>query len=84
MNRNASASRRHCQMYQRLRNQPLGVPPKREDGNASADISISDNGNDEFIEGVSDERQAKKKSRTKRMKNFQGGALLMKERKINP
>jgi hypothetical protein len=48
-------------MYQRLRIQPLGVPPKREDGNDSADVSISDNDSDEFIEGVSDERQAKKK-----------------------
>jgi len=52
-------------MYQRLRNQPLGVPPNLEDGNASSNVSIKDNDIDEFSEGVSDERQAKKYLGTK-------------------
>ena len=30
----------HCQMYQRLRNQPLGVPPNLENGNASANLKF--------------------------------------------
>jgi len=42
----------HCQMYQRLRNQPLGARPNLEDGNASANVSINDNDSDEFIEGT--------------------------------
>jgi len=57
-------------MYQRLRNQPLEVPPILEDGNASANVSINNNDNEEFIEGVSDERQAKKKSRDKKKEIF--------------
>ena len=36
-----------------------------EDGPASTNASINDNDNDEFSEGVSDERQIKKKSRDK-------------------
>jgi hypothetical protein len=51
----------HCQIYQRLRNQLVGLPPILEDGNVSANVSINNNDDDEFTEGVSDERQAKKK-----------------------
>jgi hypothetical protein len=69
-------------MYQRLKNQPLGVPPNLEDGNASANVSIDDNDNGEFIEGVSEERQAKKKSREKRKRIFEEGVLHLKKRKI--
>jgi len=36
-----------------------------EHGNASTNISINDNDNDEFSEGVSYDRQVKKKSRDK-------------------
>jgi len=60
----------HCQMYQRLRNQPLGVHPNLEDGNASANVSVNDNDIDEFIEGISDERPAKKKSKDKKKESF--------------
>ena len=43
-------------MYQRLRNHPLGVHPNLEDDNAATNVSTNDNDNDEFSEGVSDER----------------------------
>ena len=43
-------------MHQRLRNQPLGVLPNLEEDNASTYVSINDNDNDEFSEGVFDER----------------------------
>jgi hypothetical protein len=58
-------------MYQRLRNQPLGVPQNLEDGNASTNVSINDNDMDGFNEGVSDEHQAKKCLGTKRKINCQ-------------
>ena len=48
----------------------MEVPPILEDGNASANVSINNNDNEEFIEGVSDERQAKKKSRDKKKEIF--------------
>jgi hypothetical protein len=35
----------------------LGSTRNLEDGNASTNVSISDNDNDELIEGVSDERR---------------------------
>jgi hypothetical protein len=44
----------------------LGVPPNLEDGNASTNVSINDNDNDEFSEGASDEHQVKKNLGTKR------------------
>ena len=38
----------------------LGSTRNLEDGNASTNVSINDNDNDEFVEGVFDERQIKK------------------------
>jgi len=58
-------------MYQRLRNQPLGVTRNLEDDGASTNVLINDNNIDEFSEGVSDESQAKKYLGTKRKINFQ-------------
>ena len=69
----------HCQMFKRLRNQPLGVPSNLEDGNASANVSFNDNDNDEFIEGVSDEPQAKKKSRDKKKEKFSRRSFTFEE-----
>jgi len=46
----------------------LGSTRHFEDGNASTNISLNDNDNDEFTEGVSDERQVKKNLGTKRHK----------------
>ena len=69
-------------MYRRLRNQPLGVPPNLEDDIASTNVSINDNDNDEFSEGVSDERQAKKNLGAKRKINSQDEALHLEKRKI--
>jgi len=66
-------------MYQRLRNQPLGVPPYLEDGNASTNVSINDNNIDEFSEGVSDERQAKKYLGTTKI-NFEEEALYLEKK----
>jgi hypothetical protein len=66
-------------MYQRLRNQPLGVTPNLEDGNASANVSINDNDIDELIEGVSDERQANKKSRDKKKEKFSRRSFTFEE-----
>ena len=53
-----------------------------EDSNASTDVSINNNDNDEFSEGVSDERQVKKNLGTKRKINFQEEALCLETRKI--
>ena len=71
-------------MYQQLRNKPLGVPPNLKDGNASTNVSINDNDNDEFNEGVSDERQSKKNLGTKRKTEYQDIKLYIwrKERLI--
>ena len=52
-------------MYQRLKDQPLGVPPNIEDDNASANVWTNDSGSDEFSEGISDEDQAQKSLGTK-------------------
>ena len=57
----------------------LGSTPNLEDDNASTKVSINDNDNDEFSEGVSDERQAKKNLGTKRKINFQEEALHLGE-----
>jgi len=48
-----------------------------EDGNASTNVSINDN--DEFSEGVSDERQVKKNLGTKRKINSQEEASHLKK-----
>ena len=69
-------------MYQRLRNQPLGVPPSLEDDNGSTNVSINDDDSDEFSEGVSDEGQVKKNLGTIRKINFQVEALHLEKRKI--
>ena len=53
-----------------------------EDGPASTNVSINDNDNDEFSEGVSNECQIKKNLGTKRKINFQEEALRLKKRKI--
>jgi hypothetical protein len=44
----------------------LGSTPNLEDDNASTNVSINDNNNDEFSEGVSDEGQVKKNLGTRR------------------
>jgi len=62
----------------------LGSTQNFEDGIASTNVSINDNDNDEFNEGVSDERQVKKSLRTKKKINFQEEALDLEKRKINP
>jgi len=46
----------------------LGSTRNFEGGIASTNVSVSDNDNDEFSEGVSDERQVKKYLGTKRHK----------------
>jgi hypothetical protein len=71
-------------MYQRLRNRPLGVPPNIEDGNGNAStiVLINDHDSDEFSEGVSDKRQAKKNLGTKRKINFQEESLHLEKKKI--
>jgi hypothetical protein len=43
--------------------------------NAATNVSVNDNDNDEFSEGVSDEHQAKENLKTKRKINFQEVAL---------
>ena len=55
-------------MYQRLRNQPLGIPPNIEEDNVAINVSIIDNDSDEFGEEFSDERQTKKNLGTKKDK----------------
>ena len=52
-------------MYQRQRSQSLGEPPNLEGDKAARNVSINDNGNGEFSEGDSDERQAKQNLGTK-------------------
>jgi len=59
-----------------------GSTPNLEDNNASKNVLIDDNDNDEFIEGVSDEQQANKNLGTNRKINFQEEALHLKKRKI--
>jgi len=53
-----------------------------EDGNASINVPINDSDNDEFCEGVSDERQVKKNLGTKRKIKCQEEALHLEKRKI--
>jgi len=60
----------------------LGSTPNLEDDNASTNVSINDNDNDEFSEGGSDERQVKKNLGTRRKINFQEEALHLEKRKI--
>ena len=60
----------------------MGVHPNLEDDNASTNVSINDNCNDEFGEGVSDERQAKKNLGTKTKINFQEETLHLEKIKI--
>ena len=60
----------------------LGSTQNFEDGNASTNVSINDSDNDEFNEGVSDERQVKKNLGTKRKINCQEEALHLEKRKI--
>ena len=69
----------HCQMYQRLRSQPLGVTSNLENGNASANVLMNDNDNDEFFGGVSDERQAKTKFRDKKKEKFSRRSFTYEE-----
>jgi len=59
----------------------IGITPNLKDDNASTNVSINDNDNDEFSEGVYDEHQAKKNLGTKRKINFQE-ALHLEKRKI--
>jgi hypothetical protein len=60
----------------------LGSTRNFEDSNASTNISINDSENDEFSEGVSDERQVKKNLGTKRKIYLQEEALHLEKRKI--
>ena len=60
----------------------LGSTRNLEDGNAKTNVSINDKDNDEFSEGVSDERQVKKNLGTKRNMKFQEEALHLETRKI--
>ena len=59
----------------------MGVPPNLEDVKPSTNVSINDNDNNDFSEGVSDERQAKKNIGTRRKINFQEDALHLEKRK---
>ena len=59
-----------------------GSTPNLEDGNASTNVSINDNYNDESSEGVSDEHQVKKNLGTKRKINIQEEALYLEKTKI--
>ena len=72
----------HCQMYRRLRNWPRGVPSNLEDANDPANVAINDYSSDEFSDGISDERQPKKNTGTRRKINFQEEALHLEKRKI--
>jgi hypothetical protein len=59
----------------------LGSARNLEDGNATTNVSINDNDNDELSEGGSDERQVKKNLGTKRKIKFQDEALNLETRK---
>ena len=50
--------------------------------NASTNVSINDNENDEFSEGVSEERQVKENLGTKKQIKYQKEALHLEKRKI--
>jgi hypothetical protein len=60
----------------------LGVPPNLEEDNVSTNVSINDSDIDDFSDGVSDERQAKKYLGTKRKISFQEEALHLEKRKV--
>jgi hypothetical protein len=60
----------------------IGSTPNLEDGNASTNVSINDNDNDYFSDGVSDEHQVKKNLGTKREIQFQEEALHLEKRNI--
>ena len=60
----------------------LGSTPHLENDNVSTNVSINDNDNDEFCEGVSDERQAEKNLGTRRKITFQEKALYLQKGKI--
>ena len=60
----------------------LGSTRNFEHGNASTNISINDNDNDEFSEGVSHDRQVKKNLGIKRQINFQDEALHLEKTKM--
>jgi len=60
----------------------FGSTRNLEDGNASTSVTINDSDNDEFSEGVSDERQVKKNRGTKRKINFQEEALRLEKKKF--
>ena len=60
---------------------PWGGPPHPEDDNASTNVPINDTDSDEFSEGVSYERQAKKNLGTKIKINTQEEALHLEKRK---
>jgi len=60
----------------------LGSTRNSEDGIAITIVPVNDNDNDEFSEGVSDERKVNKNLGTKRKINFQEEALHLETRKI--
>jgi hypothetical protein len=60
----------------------LESTPNLKDGNASTNVSTNVNDNDEFIEGVFDERQLKKNLWTKRDINFQEEDFHLEKMKI--
>jgi len=60
----------------------LGSTQNLGEGNAKTYVSIDDNGNDGFSEGVSDVRQVKKNRGTKRKIKFQEEALHLETRKM--
>ena len=58
----------------------IGITPNLEDDNASTNVSISDNDNDEFSAVVYDEHQAKTNLGTKSKINFQEASHLEKRK----
>jgi len=60
----------------------LESAPCIKDGNALTNVSINDNDNDEFSEGVFDERQVTKNLGTKRKISFQEKDLHLEEIRI--
>jgi len=62
----------------------IGITSNLEGDNASTNVSINGNDNDEFSEGVYDERQANKNLGIKRKINFQEGLHLEKRKSFIP
>ena len=58
------------------------MPPNLQGDNAATNVLMNDNDNEEFSEGLSDERQTKNNLGTKRKINFQEETLLLEKRKI--